>query len=1002
MKKNSTVQALLWFSVIASVWRFPVSALASSETRLNGLDAYLQTILSLPVSAGERKATANTESEIVPLRGEASPEGDGVIPSEPVDEAFEVLKDNFFYEFDASGKPKHWQTQGKITKLEGSDRYNSSSQFGVGIETVSGEIGFIKQVIDLSKAGDAGNKIVKEGNELEGLIHYQTVQSSLDSGPFRLACQWLDAQGNEITTVDEKSLLNNEKLFFGRAKAYGTFKFRTICPKGAVKFVFSIEVAPESKVFVDDFGLTCLDKVGIMTPFATILPQYRTIMGKIGETEEYPIAIQTKHLNASVEPNFNGADANKVLSLKGIAKIEKEQTLSTELQVTPTKKGAFYMDKPGHYSLSLKGGDDAEQGILNFTAFFIDPNDPPTIKLKSPSQVAEMVAAPGKTQDQILEFDITGAITDVKLAIDQKVNGAFRIDKSLFWYATSSGKLYNGPVKVTFAPKTEGEYEATLTISSPMATDLVINLKGSCKNIDGDVIIEQFKVDHAKDPRFTGDAWVGYHKFDQGYWKLDGTWNNESEITIDAGGILYYDEVLSAGVSTLSVKPETAATKLFLQYSVDGGGHWTALDQKASAGTFMVETKRPTLVRLINGDTATKLTEVSISSYKESERRKFDKVEDAMLTNADTTPLALLHETFDGLRHSRILSIPGWQNLMLQAERPFYAWQQKNADQSKVENDVAQISFLAYGKEDKRSHTTWLLSPTLSFIKAKSKVLTFRIQYRNPIDGGQEKFGLYVITEKDGQATSTYLDLNKFVPEGVEVESDTWFDYYVDLSKVEDLEIEDLFHVGFSFFSPVGGNETSLNIMLDDVTFGREDLPAIMLDRDMLIFDFYPGQKATPQTFNVKTKNASHPVTFTLVPSRLENTFLMTDTELPKEGGSISIGFKSDSKKDVAGILLVQTRGAETKTVRLLGKNLTAIEDLADDVELFVYPTRVTETLEVRGDYQSYSLYALDGTLVVQGQATRRIDVSTLPAGGYVVRLYRQDSGYKTFMIEKR
>ena len=41
-----------------------------------------------------------------------------------------------------------------------------------------------------------------------------------------------------------------------------------------------------------------------------------------------------------------------------------------------------------------------------------------------------------------------------------------------------------------------------------------------------------------------------------------------------------------------------------------------------------------------------------------------------------------------------------------------------------------------------------------------------------------------------------------------------WFDYRIDLSKVEGLTIEDKFHVAFSYYSPVGGNATSLNFML--------------------------------------------------------------------------------------------------------------------------------------------------------------------------------------------
>ena len=65
-----------------------------------------------------------------------------------------------------------------------------------------------------------------------------------------------------------------------------------------------------------------------------------------------------------------------------------------------------------------------------------------------------------------------------------------------------------------------------------------------------------------------------------------------------------------------------------------------------------------------------------------------------MLKDADSKPLAVLNETFSDLRHTRILGLKDWQNLTIRGERPFYAWQQKNADQSVVENEVDTDFFL--------------------------------------------------------------------------------------------------------------------------------------------------------------------------------------------------------------------------------------------------------------------------------------------------------------------
>lgn len=73
--------------------------------------------------------------------------------------------------------------------------------------------------------------------------------------------------------------------------------------------------------------------------------------------------------------------------------------------------------------------------------------------------------------------------------------------------------------------------------------------------------------------------------------------------------------------------------------------------------------------------------------------------------------------------------------------------------------------------------------------------------------------------------TAHYLDLNSLVLVGVTVEDGKWYDYNIDLSTADSLGITDRFHLAFTYYSPVGGSATTLNFMVDDVTFGRTDLP---------------------------------------------------------------------------------------------------------------------------------------------------------------------------------
>ena len=913
----------------------------------------------------------------------------------PLDQAtekatVELLEDPFFYSFN-DGKPTHWATAGTVTQLKAGDRYSSDTGFGVGIETTANVEGYLKQVIDLNRAG----KEVVQGDELECLVHYSTIESKRLEGPFRLALRWLDVAGNELVST-EKDFINNPDIYFGRMKAYGDLKFRTVCPAGAVKLEFTLLVAPGSLVRMDDFSVLRLadkDK----TPLVAILPQYRTMMGEVGQPTTFPIALQGMHLSAEQTPNFGGTMSSSVMKLD-VEKLPKNGTVKANLTITPQVAGVYVGSNT--YKLRFSGADEDKSGSLNLTGYFKRAGTTPTITLKANQQVREMKAAPGKTDEQQLDFDIKDVITNVNLALKHDANSPFRIDVGQYYYATSSGKLYHRPVKVTFAPRKAGVYEAELRVSSVLADTLVIKLKGVSEAATSADLVENFTENRTMDGRFTGDAWKGYHKFDLGYWKLNGKWNSKSNVTLTAKDTLYYDELIANGVNTLQLTPASSAAKCTAEYSIDGGGHWKSLTVGDGEGKYVVGTHRPTLVRFVSSESV-EVQSVTITPNTIDERETFDKIEEAMLKDADSEPLAVLNETFSDLRHTRILGLKGWQNLTVRGERPFYAWKQKNADQSVVENEVAQISFLKYGVEDRREHESWLISPTLSYKNAQSKDLTFSLMYRNQTTNGEELFGFYIITEKDGKATPYFLDISEYVPAGVKLESDMWFDYRIDLSKVEGLTIEDKFHVAFSYYSPVGGNATSLNFMLDDVTFGRTDLPELSVDNDFIQFVFRPGQEMTPQPLNIYSNRTTAPVTITLAPSTQKKYFKLSSEKLPLEGGALAVGFKSNDSKTHAAALLVQTRGAEPIIVKLLAQPITAgISNVAGGDEDALLPVVSGSELTVNGKYQKYQLFSTDGSLLQQGGYQQRIDLSGVQPKVFVLKL-NTDKGVKSFTLKR-
>ncbi len=908
-----------------------------------------------PLSAGEKHAVltiaAGDSLAEVSLSGLAET---GRVAGPTV----ELLNDPYFYDFEGD-TPKSWTVVGTPRKLDDRDRFSTDTGFGLGL-TTDGQEGMVKQTINLA----AADKEVAEGDEVECLVHYFTESTTRADGPFRLALRWLNAEGYELASA-EKDFINNPDLYFGRQKAYGTLKFRTVCPAGAAQLEFAIVVAPHSSVRLDDLSALRLSDAD-RTPLVAVLPQYRTIYGEVGVAQAYPVALQGMHLASAQEPQFSGTRGDEVLSLD-LQQLPANGTVAGNITVKPVQKGVFTMGSSA-YGLSFGGADDENTGRLTFFSYFKGAGATPTVSVAEGATVREMAAEPGKTDTQTLELSVKNVINSVTVRLEQPAQGAFKTNTSLLYYSASKDTVYQNSVRVDFTPLAEGTYHATLLLYTEMADTLRIPLTGVAKRISGDGVTERFSADNPMDSRFTGEAWARYHKFDTGYWRLDGSWDAPNRVSLDAGGQLYRDEVVADGIISVGVKPESSAAGLSLEYSIDGGGHWSPVAAAAADGSFAVGTHRPTLLRLVNGtDASVAIDSIVIVPALEQDRQQFAGIAEAMIGHADQEALPLLNQTFTGLRHTRVLGLPGWQNLMLRGERPFYAWQQKDDAQTRVENECAQISFFRYGVTDDREQETWLVSPTLSYRKAAAKTLTFSLRFANPTEDGGEQFGFYIITENADKLEAHYLDLNDFLPEGVTPEAGEWFDYSIDLSRVEGLAIDDEFHVAFSFYSPKGGNATSLNFMVDDVSFGRTDLPTLSADRSMVTLAFQPGVEAAPEVVNIEAENATSPVTARLVPVAMGNFFKIATDALTEQGGPIGIGYKSDDDQQRAAMLLVQTRGAAPLALKLLATPVTnGIDRAADGLS-----------------QEEARSYTLDGKL------------STVPVQGVVIVTTKDGKKYK-------
>ena len=472
--------------------------------------------------------------------------------------------------------------------------------------------------------------------------------------------------------------------------------------------------------------------------------------------------------------------------------------------------------------------------------------------------------------------------------------------------------------------------------------------------------------------------------------------------------MFYYDDILVNGLNKVKLTPAAAVNSFRAEYSIDGGGHWLPLnnDGKANAaGEFTLDNHRPTLVRFVNiAEADVNVNTVLLYENESAQRETFADITKAMMANADASPLSLINERFSDMRHRQILSIDGWQNLIIRGDRPFWTWKlrENNLVDGKVEHEGAYITFWKTGVVDHNSYESWLVSPTLSYQQAASKILTFSLRFNGLSTNEQreELFQAYIITEKDGVVKEQVLDIEKYKPAGVEIDNGTWLNYRIDLSKHPELNINDNFHLAFSFYSKEGGNYSGLNWMIDNISFGRTDLPEITVDKEFLYVPYKTKQKTAPVVFKVTTKNnPTDKVSIALSPSKMKKNFQLLTPELNPEGGEASFIFYSEDSKKHAAAFIVQVPGAEPAIVKVLADINTGIENVENSNG--ATPIVVDGNIKMGGIYKNYHIYSTAGQLLKQGGYEPNINISDLQQGIIILKV-ATDNDVKTYKLRNK
>lgn len=287
-----------------------------------------------------------------------------------------------------------------------------------------------------------------------------------------------------------------------------------------------------------------------------------------------------------------------------------------------------------------------------------------------------------------------------------------------------------------------------------------------------------------------------------------------------------------------------------------------------------------------------------------------------------SNPKALLNEHFDNIEHNKTLQLSGWQNVVRQGARPWCGFEDKNNDGEHCAKATAYIG----GEETSTMYEMWLITPALDYKNAENQVFTFRVRGDYLTDDMSAKLQLYFIDATD-TADIFYQDLEVKMP-ATKDESGDWLDFQVNLTGQEN--IPDVFFMGFKFTGE-SGQTGSATYLIDDVSWGRDDLPLISVDSP----EFYETVKPDElKTFVLKVTGANLTESITMsFTGNHPSKFKMSPNTLPAEGGLVALGFQSDVEGIQDAYLRLRSRGAVDAYVHITVwvKQETALDNVKSD-----------------------------------------------------------------------
>lgn len=279
--------------------------------------------------------------------------------------------------------------------------------------------------------------------------------------------------------------------------------------------------------------------------------------------------------------------------------------------------------------------------------------------------------------------------------------------------------------------------------------------------------------------------------------------------------------------------------------------------------------------------------------------------------------MPLLAETFDEGEHNSPLSLKGWRNYAYQGTRAWWGYTFPDYSMENQNERVAKVTAyeLLNSPETNRSCEMLLVSPPLDFKKAAGKVFTFRVMGEMLADGMTDSLRLCYIAPEGEVFTVQPLTTVRFPV--LADENGKWQEFHLDLSNEP---VDSVFFMAFHFKS-VRGRDHSAVYYIDDVSFGRTDLPVITPSTFEVQLVTTPGQGVMSELISVAAENLTQPIGLSLYGAD-KSHFTLSTEQLPVEGGNLVVKYDGEAGERSVFVTL-NSRGAATKQI-YVGASTTA------------------------------------------------------------------------------